>query len=116
LATSGGAQIPGACIYGRPDGRASVFVYAQVYPDSSTALAVSPEQLAATLGGAYGVANAKTVTGIGDKAVEYTGASSAGNSIVIFVFKSNAVMMIAVTPSPGSTAVEHLATIAVGRL
>jgi hypothetical protein len=116
LATSGGPQIPGACIYASSDGKASIFVYAQVYPDSSTALAVSPEQLAETLGATHVRADAKAVTGIGDKAVEYTGTSSAGNGIVIFVFKSNAVVMIAVTPSTGSTAVEHLATIAVGRL
>ncbi len=116
LATSAGVPFPGACIYGRSDGKASVFVYAQVYPDSSAALAAAPEQLAATLGGAYGVANAKAVSGIGDKAVEYTGTSAAGIGIVIFVFKSNVVMMLAVTPSPGPTAVEHLATIAVGRL
>jgi hypothetical protein len=93
-----------------------VVIFAQVYPDSTTAASVSPEQIAAALNGAYGVANAKPVSGIGDKAIEYT-LTGAQNGTVIFVFKSNVVLMIVVTPTPSnSTAVEGLARTAAGRL
>jgi hypothetical protein len=68
------------------------------------------------MNGAYGIANAKAVSGIGDKAVEYSATASSGNGIVIFVFKSNVVFMIALTPSTNSTVIEKLATTAVGRL
>jgi hypothetical protein len=118
LAGSAGAQITGACIYASADGTTTVFVIAQAYADATSADAVSPEQLAAGLNGAYGIANAKTVSGIGDKAVEYTVSSAASGSTgtVIFVFKANVVMMIAVTPTTDTTAVEQLARTAVGRL
>lgn len=109
-------QVPGACIYGSADGTTTVLVFAQVYPDSSSAASVSPEQMAAALNGAYGVANAKVVSGIGTKAVEYSLTSSGSSGLVIFVFKSNVVMMIAVTPTANSTALEQLAKTAVGRL
>jgi hypothetical protein len=113
---AGGASIPGACIYSSSDSTASVVIFAQVYPDSTTAASVSPEQISAALNGAYGVANAKPVSGIGDKAIEYT-LTGAQNGTVIFVFKSNVVLMIVVTPTPSSsTAVEGLARTAVGRL
>lgn len=72
--------------------------------------------MAAALNGAYGVANAKVVSGIGTKAVEYSLTSSGSSGLVIFVFKSNVVMMIAVTPTANSTALEQLAKTAVGRL
>ena len=110
------ASIPGACFYVSADGSTSVLVFAQVYPDASSAAAVSPDTMAASLNGAVGIANAKVVNGIGDKAVEYSTTSSAGNGAVIFVFKSNVVMFIALTPAPDTTGVEKLATIAVGRL
>jgi stage V sporulation protein SpoVS len=90
-------------------------IFAQVYPDSTTATAVSPEQIAAALNGAYGVSNAKPVSGIGDKAVEYT-LTGAQAGTVIFVFKSNVVLVIVVTPAPSSTAIEGLARTAAGRL
>ena len=116
LAGTSGVSIPGACFYGSADGATSVLVFAQVYPDASAAASVSPETMAAALNGAYGIANAKVVTGIGDKAVEYSSTSSAGNGAVIFVFKSNVVMFIALTPANGTTALEQLAKTAVGRL
>ena len=116
LAGTTGASIPGACFYSSTDGSTSVLVFAQVYPDASSAAAVSPETMAASLNGAYGIANAKVVNGIGDKAVEYSSTSSGGNGAVIFVFKSNVVMFIALTPAPDTTGVEKLATIAVGKL
>jgi hypothetical protein len=93
-----------------------VLVFAQAYPDSTTAEAVSPEQIAAAINNGAGVANAKAVTGIGDKAVEYSTTAAGGNGSVIFVFKSNVVLMIAITPSPSSNALEQVARTAVGRL
>ena len=115
LSSSGGAQIPGACFYGSSGSQSAVIVFAQVYPDSSTADAVAPDQIAAALSGQYGVSNAKAVQGIGDKAFEYTASSSAGGGIAIFVFKANVVLMIIVSPSTDSTKVEGLARTAVGR-
>jgi hypothetical protein len=116
LAGSSAASIPGACFYVTADGSTSVLVFAQVYPDASSAAAVSPETMAAALNGAVGIANAKVVNGIGDKAVEYSSTSSGGNGAVIFVFKSNVVMFIALTPASDTTGIEKLATIAVGKL
>jgi hypothetical protein len=116
LAGTSGASIPGACFYSTADGSTSVLVFGEVYPDASTAAAVSPETMAAMMNGSVGIANAKVVNGIGDKAVEYTTTSSSGNGAVIFVFKSNVVIFIALTPAPDTTGVEKLATIAVGRL
>ncbi len=115
LSSSGGAQIPGACFYGSSGSQSAVIVFAQVYPDASTADAVSPDQIAAALSGQYGVSNAKAVKGIGDKAFEYTATSSAGGGMAIFVFKANVVLMIIVSPSTDSAKVEALARTAVSR-
>jgi hypothetical protein len=112
---AGGVSIPGACFYGSSDGTASVLVFAQAYPDAASASAVSPEQMVATMNGA-GVANAKAVTGIGDKAIEYTLSNGPSNGAVIFVFKSNVVLMIALTPAATAAPVEQLARTAVSRL
>ncbi len=117
LAGAGAAQVPGVCLYASSDGAASVVVFAQTYPDTASAEAVSPQQIAAAINvGAAGAVNAKAVNGIGDKAVEYSTSVAGGNGIVIFVFKSNVVMMIAVTPTVSSAAIEQLAKTAVGRL
>jgi hypothetical protein len=110
----------GICLYaGQTDtSSASVIVYAQAYPDTTTADAVSADQIAAAMNGQIGIANAKPVTGIGDKAVEYTAtsSSSSGSGIVIFVFKANVVMFIALSPTTDPTKVEALARIAVANL
>jgi hypothetical protein len=110
----------GLCLYsGQTDTTsASVFVYAQAYPDTTTADAISPDQMAALLSGQVGIANAKAVTGIGDKAVEYTATSSSstGSGIVIFVFKANVVLFIVVSPTTDATKVEALARTAVANL
>jgi hypothetical protein len=117
MGASGAVSIPGACFYATADGKTSVVVFAQVFPDASAAASVSPETIAASLNGAYGVANAKPVSGIGDKAVEYSTSGAQGAGLVIFVFKSNVVFLIAVTPSPSApTALENLARTAAGRL
>jgi hypothetical protein len=113
-----GAPGTGACIYGSADGTTTVFVIAEAYPDATSANAVSPEQLAAALNGAYGIANAKTVSGIGDKAVEYTTTSAASGTTgaVIFVFKSNVVIVIAISPLTDTKKLEDLARTAIGNL
>ena len=115
LSAGSGAQTSGICVYGSSDGATSVFVLAQVYPDTTTAESISPEQMAAVLNGQMGVANAKSVQGIGDKAFEYTATSSSGGGIAIFVFKANVILMIAVSPTTDSAKVEALARTAVGR-
>jgi hypothetical protein len=118
LAAASGASIPGACIYGSQDSQASVFIFAQTYPDASTAASISPDQMAAILNGQYGVSNARAVNGIGDKAFEYTAtsASGSGSGIAIFVFKANAVIMIVMSPTTDSRALEVMARTAVSRL
>ena len=113
---SGGISIPGSCIYASSDGASTVFVYAQTYPDTSTADAVSADQVAAALSGQYSISNAKSVTGIGDKAFEYTATSSGSTGVAIFVFKANVVLMILLSPSTDATIVEALARTAVSRL
>ena len=121
LAAGSGASVPGACIYGGQDSQGnqlSVLVFAETYPDTTTADSISPDQIAAMLNGQYGVSNAKAVTGIGDKAFEYTAtsASSSGSGEAIFVFKANVVLMIVMSPSTDATKVEQLARTAVSRL
>lgn len=118
LAGATGVAIPGACFYGQTTGgSAGVFVYAQVYPDASAAGSVDANTLAAALGGRVtGVTNAKVLTGIGDKAVEYSASGAGGNGVAILVFKANVVMMIVVDPAPDPTKAEDLARTAVSRL
>jgi len=93
-----------------------VIVEAQVYPSASAAASISPETLAAALKRGNATGTAKVVTGIGDKAVEYTFTSSGTGGTVIIAFKSNVVIIIAVTPSTDPTAVENLARTAVSHL
>jgi hypothetical protein len=116
LAATGGVQIPGACIYGASGSSSTVFVYAQVYPDTAAAGAVQPDQVAAAVTGQLGVSNAHSVNGIGDKAVEYSASGSAGGGIAIFVFRYNVVMLIAIDPTSNSNTIEQLARTAVSRL
>ena len=115
---AGGAQAQSLCIYADQTGatQTSVFVIAQVYPDTSQADAVQPDQIAAIMRGQFGVSNSKAVTGIGDKAFEYTATSSAGGGVAIFVFKANVVMMIVMSPTTDPSKVEALARIAVNNL
>jgi len=119
LAASG-LTIPGACIYGDTAGTTStfVFVFAKVFPDATTADAVDPNQVAAVLAGQLSISgsNAHVVTGIGDKAVEYNTTGADGSGVVLFVFKANVVMMIAINPTTNAAAVEQLARTAVSRL
>jgi hypothetical protein len=118
-ASGGGFQYPGACIYGKSDGSATVFVFGQVYPDSSAADTATPEQMAAAFQSMFGISNAKAVSGIGDKAVEYTVSSSSNGGspgMAIFVFKWNVILVIMGTPISDSTKIEALARTAVGNL
>ena len=106
----------GACIYGKSDGSATLFVIGTVFADATAAQAANPDQIAASLNGAYAIANAHAVTGIGDKAVEYSVSGSGTNGLVIFVFKSNAVILIMLTPTTDSNKIETLARGAVNHL
>ena len=118
LGTSGGAAIPGACIYGSSDSSkpATILVYGQAFADATAAGSSSPEQIAAAMNAGLSVSNAKTVSGIGDKAIEYTAAGGQGNGLVIVVFKANVVFIIYVMPSPDPKALETLAATATTRL
>src|SRR5215831_20796650 len=118
LATVGGVAIPGTCFYGQPNGgSAGVFIYAQVYPNASATSAVDANTLAAALGGRIsGVTNAKVLTGVGDKAAEYTANGAGGSGLAILVYKANVVMMIVVDPAPSPSKAEDLARTAVSRL
>jgi len=94
-----------------------VIVYAQVLADQAAADAMQPDQIIAALGGQVGVSNAKTVTGIGDKAFEYTSNSTtSGAGVAIFVFRYNVVLMIVMGPSTDSNAIEAMAKAAVDRI
>ena len=118
LSTQSGASIPGFCFYADTSGtkNVSVFIYAQTYSDTTAADAVQPDQIAAAFAGRIGVTNAHVVTGIGDKAFEYTATSGSGSGVAIFVFKSNVVMMIAIDPESDPKKVENLANDALGNL
>lgn len=117
LAATQGVTIPGACFYGTSDGSASVLIFAQAYSDASSADQIQPDQIAAAFRAQYGITNAKSVTGIGDKAFEYTATSASGSpGIAIFVFKANVVMFIVMSPSTDSAKIEALAKTAVSRL
>lgn len=113
--TSTGAAIPGTCFYTSADGTVRVIVYAQVYANAASANAVSAQQLAASLN-LSGLGSAKALTGIGANAVEYSGGSASGNSIVIFLIKNNVTLLIDVMPASSASAVEQLATAAAGHL
>lgn len=118
LTAQTGVAIPGVCFYGNTTGQnIGVYIYAQTYPDTTTADQVDPNQLAAAFGGQVGVnGSARVVTGVGDKAVEYTAAQAQGSGVALFVFKGNAVIMIIVVPSTDGSKAEHLGTLAVSRL
>jgi hypothetical protein len=114
--SAGGGAVPGACFYASSDGKTFVIVYAQSLPDATAAQGFSPDAIAAALTSGSGLTNPKILTGIGDKAVEYTINSSGSTGNLIFVAKANVVMMIVITPSTSSTAIENLAKSAVGHL
>lgn len=91
------------CTYATADGTKQLLVFGEVLPDASAAAQVQPEQLAQQFNAAYGVTNAKTLSGIGDKAVEYSLTSSGQSGTSIFIFKANVVLMLILTPSPSDT-------------
>lgn len=93
-----------------------VFVLAAVYPDQTTAGAVNPDRFTAVYRSRMSVSNSRAVNGIGDRAVEYTAATSLGNGIAIFVFRANVVLMIAAAPTDDSAKLEALAREAVTNL
>ena len=110
-----GSSTVGICLYVSSDSQASVIVVAEVYPDNTAAGSVSPEQMASTFGSAFGISNSKSVSGIGDKAIEFDGTSAGTTGKVIIVFKSNVVILVIARPSDSSK-IEQLAKTAVGKL
>lgn len=117
---TGGAPV---CIYAGQlaDGTSiSVVVYGQLYPDTTTADNVSPEQMAAAFRSQFGISSSKSLTGIGDKAFEYTttatNGGSANSGVVVFVFKANAILLVAVSPTTDDSKAQALARLAVGNL
>jgi hypothetical protein len=116
-AATAGAQMP-ACVYITADATTTVLVVANAYPDATSANALTPDQLAAPFSSVYGIKDPKQISGIGDKAIEYTTTSTASGATgaVLFVFKSKFVILIAITPSTDPTAVESLGRTAVSHL
>jgi len=115
----GSAAGAGLCIYGnQASPQDGLLVIGQSYPDATSAQAVQPEQLAAIYSRLYGISNAKSVSGIGDKAFEYTTTSAATGSsgAAIFVFKANILIMIILSPASDTSGVESLARTALSRL
>jgi hypothetical protein len=117
------------CIYAGTDSPSSVFVLDEAMADSSAAASISPDQIAASMNGAFGLSNAKTVDGIGKKASEYTyttnttaspttntTASPNNSGIAILVVQANVVFLIAMSPSTDSSKIEDLARKAVAKL
>ena len=115
---AGAAAFPGACFYTSSDGTTSVLVFAQAEASATAAQNVDPNQITAAFAGVYGIKNAHQVSGIGDKAFEYTATSnqSTSNGIAIFVFKGNVLIFIVMSPSTDSAKIEALAKTAVSRL
>lgn len=113
-----GVTVPGACFYGAQGSSSGVYIFAQVYPDAQTADAVTAQQLSASLGAQIGLGatGGKQVSGIGDRAYEFTATGNAGSGIAIIAFKANVVLMILVDPSTNTGTVEELAKTAIGRL
>ena len=91
------------CTYASSDGKTQLLVFGEVLPDASAAQQVQPDQLAQSFNSAYGITNAKTLNGVGDKAVEYTLNASGQSGTIIFIFKSNVVLMLILEPSPSDT-------------
>jgi len=116
LAGTSPVSIPGACIYGDSGSSASVCVYAQVYPDASAAGSVQADQIASALAGRVAFSNAHDVSGIGDKALEYTATGSAASGLAILVIKANVVILMSVNPDTDPSIIENLARSAVSRL
>ena len=119
IATVNAASASGLCLYGlNSSNQNGLLVLAQSYPDATTANAVQPDQLASVYSQFYGINNARSVSGIGDKAFEYntTSTTSGTPGAAIFVIKSNILIMIILSPASDTTGVESLAKTALSRL
>lgn len=91
------------CTYASTDGTKQLLVFGEVLPDASSAQQVQPNQLASGFNTSYGLTNAKQLDGVGDKAVEATLNASGQTGTIIFIFKSNVVMMLILEPAPADT-------------
>ena len=118
LVSLGAPAIPGACFYGTQKSTATVFVYAQVYRDAATAGAVTLEEFQTAVSSQIGQSSKDStdVSGIGDRAYEFTVKNKSGSGIAILVIKGNVVFLIALDPTNSGSTVEALAKTAVTRL
>jgi hypothetical protein len=98
-----GSGASSACTYSTADGKTALLVFGEVLPDTQTADAVQPDQLATQFNASFGISNAKPLNNVGDKAVEYQVTSGGQSGTIIFIFKSNVVMMLILEPSPSDT-------------
>lgn len=104
-----GADVQGTgastvCSYASSDAKTMLLVFGEVLPDASTADQIQPEQLAQSFNTGFGYTNGHTLNGVGDKAVEATLNGSTGQSgTIIFIFKSNVVIMLILEPAPADT-------------
>jgi hypothetical protein len=114
----GSSPIPGACFYRSKSNPAAVLVYAQVYPDSATANAVTAQQFESAMSSMLSASssNLKDVGGIADRASEFAIKVNGGQGFAVIVFKDNVVFVIAVAPSTSASVVEGLAKTAASRL
>jgi hypothetical protein len=105
------------CTYSSADGTKTLLVFGEILSDASAAAQVQPEQLAQQFNSAYGVTNAKTLNGIGDKAVEYSLTSGGQSGTIIFILKSNVALMLILEPAPSDrSGLEKLAKTAADNL
>jgi hypothetical protein len=121
VATVSTGSASGLCLYGlnsASNAQNGLLILGQSYPDAATAQAVQPDQLSSLYSQFYGISNARSVSGIGDKAFEYNTTSTAGGTpgAAIFAFKSNILLMIILSPASDTTGVESLAKTALSRL
>lgn len=91
------------CTYANSDGTKQLLVFGEVLPDASTAQQIQPDQLASSFNTGYGLTGAHQLNGIGDKAVEASVTAGAQTGTIIFIFKSNVVMMLILEPAPADT-------------
>jgi len=114
----GSSPIPGGCFYRSKSNPAVVFVYAQVYPDTATANAVTVAQFASAMSSMLSASTSdpKAISGIADKASEFEIKVGSGQGLAVIVFKNNVVFVIAMAPTSTESVVEGLAKTAASRL
>ena len=113
--TTGSPSVVG-CIYGSPTVRTAVFIFTHVFADAASAGAADTQAFIAAQNKKNTVSSARPLTGIGDKAVEYTLTNGGVVGTVIVFVKANVLVLIGLTPSPAESAIQGLAGTAAGRI